>query len=191
MRRLKKIIRKREVSSIDNNVVHQINIEKIDLPRNPRWTNEMLWGFRSERYIDKIIVHQALSEGDTIAIHNYHTSENSHLKKGGAPKIAYHFTIEKSGKIYQVNEITDVTWHCIGQNIKSIGILVLGNFDGPTHTGKSTPTQEQLESLEGLVRKLQSDLNIEDKYIYGHCDFGKENCPGNELMRFINSRWRK
>ena len=160
-----------------------IMIVELDLPKNPNYNGT--WGQRPISFIDKIVIHQALSEADTVRIHNYHTSENCHLRTGGAPKIAYHYTIEKCGTIYKVNELTDVVWHCYGQNMHSVGILVIGDFDGPVHIGKSCPTEKQLKSLNDLLRFLQKELSIEDKYIYGHYDFGKQNCPGNEMERFI------
>lgn len=164
----------------------EFEYERLDLSPNPRYSGSTsLWGKRTESIIDKIIVHQALGEIDTIGVHNYHISEKSHLKKGGAPKIAYHFSIEKSGKTYLVNDLTDVVWHCKGQNLRSIGILVCGDFDGPNHVGKSSPTEEQLKSLKGLLDRLTSELSIPKKEVYGHCDFGKPACPGWDIHKFI------
>ena len=144
-----------------------------------------LWGKRVEAIIDKIIIHQALGEIDTIGVHNYHISEESHLKQGGAPRISYHFSIEKSGKTYLVNDLTDIVWHCKGQNLTSIGILVCGDFDGSKHIGKSKPTKEQFESLNNLLNKLTSELAIPKHNVFGHCDFGKPACPGWDLYKFI------
>ena len=155
-------------------------ITKMDLPLNKNYTPEKYWGFRPKSMIDKIIVHQELGEGTTIQVHKYHTSKECHLKNGvGAPKIAYHYTIEKDGTIYKVNEDTDITWHCKGQNLSSLGIMLVGDFTGPTHKGKSVPTKEQKRSLFFLLRELMKINHIERRYIYGHSFFGKENCPGN------------
>lgn len=161
-------------------------INKLNLVPNPKYSSGKLWGYRPESYIDKVIVHQAMSEADTISIHNYHISDNSHLKQGGAPKICYHYTIEKDGKVYLVNDHEDIVWHCKGQNMVSLGILLLGDFDGQDYTGRSKPTDEQLKSLRMLLDQLVAELQIAPKDIYGHFDFGKPACPGFEVMKFIH-----
>jgi N-acetyl-anhydromuramyl-L-alanine amidase AmpD len=144
-----------------------LEIRTINLNTNPKYDQNRPWGKRSLSDIDKIIIHQALSKGTTESIHNYHTSENSHLKSGGAPRISYHYTIEEDGKIYMVNNLDDVVWHCRGVNISSIGVLVIGDFDGPTHRGKSgDPTPEQLSSLKFLVDHLEKKLLMTNKNLY-------------------------
>ena len=158
-------------------------IETLELTPNPKYQDK-LWGYRPLKLIDKIIVHQELSEGDTLSVHNYHISNNCHIKAGGCPKIAYHYTIEKDGTTYKVNDLTDVTWHCFGKNLNSIGIMLCGDFSGPTHVGKSKPTKEQLDSLEKLINYIRVRLNL-NLPAYGHCDFGKENCPGNDVMKYM------
>lgn len=163
-----------------------MEIKFIDLPKNPRYTGTTLWGQRDTKTIYKIIVHQELGEADTLSVHNYHISKESHLKPGkGAPRIAYHFTIEKDGSIYQVNNPTDVTWHTVGQNLHGLSIMLVGDFNGDGHKGKSEPTNEQLKSLEELLDHLTSKFNLSKKEIYGHCDFGKPACPGFVVMNFI------
>ncbi len=161
-------------------------IHKLNLVPNPRYALGKLWGQRPVSMIEKIIVHQELGEGNTLAVHNYHISETSHLKRGGAPKIAYHYTIEKDGTVYLVNDHTDIVWHCRGQNMGSIGIMLVGDFDGENHVGKSKPTEEQLASLDQLFSNLRSELNLSKDSIYGHRDFGKPSCPGFEVMKFIH-----
>lgn len=160
-------------------------ITVLHLAPNPRYSGRKLWGKRSISSIKKIIVHQELGEGDTKAVHNYHISKESHLKEGGAPKIAYHFTIEKTGQIYSVNDLTDVVWHTAGQNTSGIGIMLCGDFDGPTHIGKSKPTDLQKTALIWLLDYLTKTYSIPKSEIYGHTDFGKKDCPGNIIMEEI------
>jgi len=163
-----------------------LSIVKLNLVPNPRWQGR-LWGYRPLSYIDKIIVHQELGELDTIGVHNYHISVNSHLKEGGAPKITYHYTIEKNGVVYSVNDLTDVTWHTRGENLTGIGIMLVGDFDGENHKGKSKPTPEQLDSLEKVLNKLTTELFLKKSDVYGHISFGKKACPGYEVMKFIKT----
>ncbi len=163
-----------------------MTIKEIDLKPNPNYIGKKLWGKRLKSMINKIIVHQELGEANTIAVHNYHISKESHLKLGtGAPRIAYHFTIEKDGTIYRVNDETDIVWHTAGQNMSGIGVMLVGDFSGKGHVGKSEPTDEQLESLEWLLDKLSTDLKVSKSEIYGHEDFGKPACPGYKVMEFI------
>ena len=167
-------------------IIEELKIEKLNLAPNPRYQTGKLWGYRPTSMIEKIIVHQELAEGDTIAVHNYHISNESHLKTGGAPKICYHYTIEKNGTVYLVNDHTDIVWHCRGENLSSIGIMMCGDFDGTEHIGKSEPTENQLESLGKLLDILVDTLNLPKTSVYGHTNFGKPACPGYEVMKFIN-----
>lgn len=178
-------------NKIGSNSMEDWKPKKLLLKPNPRYTRAPFWGQRPVSMISRIVVHQELGDGDTKAVHRYHISNDSHLKEGGAPKIAYHFTIEKNGTVYQVNELKDIVWHCRGQNMESVGIMLVGDFDGPSHEGTGTPTKQQLDSLDILLRYLIDLLNFRDRpmtFINGHCDFGKENCPGNEVMAFLKHR---
>jgi hypothetical protein len=159
-----------------------------ELPKGPG-----RFGTRKIEKIGKIIVHQSMADADTNAINRYHISANNHIKKGGCPKICYHYTIEKDGMIYKVNDPLSITWHCAGHNTTSIGICVLGNFDGPSYIGGSgSPTKRQTKSLGQLLDNLKSTYDIEN--INMHSDFGKENCPGYDLEKFVreynNSGWK-
>lgn len=162
-----------------------MEIKQIYLPPNPRWVGK-LWGKRKLSQIYKVIVHQELGEANTLSVHNYHISPECHLKLGtGAPRIAYHYTIEKDGTVYQVNDQTDITWHTGGQNLHGIGIMLVGDFDGVDHKGKSKPTNEQIGSLKDLLDHLTKQLSIDEKDVYGHSDFGKPACPGFVVTDFV------
>lgn len=178
---------KRLFNNKQNKITNKKEILWLDLPMNPAYPRNKLWGYRPTNLINKIVVHQAISEATTVQVNNYHISKDSHIKPGiGCPKIPYHFTIEKAGTIYKVNEITDVVWHCSPFNINSIGILLLGDFDGPTHVGKSIPTTQQLESLKYLLDMLSLKYNISSNDIYGHKELvGKENCPGTIILNWL------
>lgn len=142
------------------------------------------FGSRQEKIINKVIVHQSLSDADTIAINRYHISPNNHIKSGGCPKICYHYTIEKDGTIYKVNSESSIVWHCAGQNLNSIGICVLGDFDAIEYTGKNgSPTKKQFKSLELLLNNLVSKYNLEK--INTHSNFGKPSCPGYDIEDYI------
>lgn len=162
-------------------------ILQLNLPVNPNYSKNRPWGKRSESDISKIIVHQELGNGTTEQVHRYHISPESHIKPGlGAPKIAYHFTIEKDGTIYQVNELSDITWHCSGQNLISVGIMLVGNYDGPSHTGSDRePPKIQLDALKFLLFELLQRLKLNEDNVFVHANFGKVNCPGIAVTKFV------
>ena len=87
-----------------------------------------------------------------------------------------------------MNNLSHTVWHCKGQNTSAIGILVLGNFDGPSYDGGEEPTEQQVKSLGKLINNLLSreNLSISKQEVYGHKDFGKENCPGTTLGTFVD-----
>jgi N-acetyl-anhydromuramyl-L-alanine amidase AmpD len=156
------------------------------------WHPTRRWQQRSLSKVKYIIVHQSLCDSTVQNINNYHItpSENNHISTNGAPHICYHYIIGKDS-LYKTNSLTDVTWHCRGHNTDSIGICLLGNFDGPSYQGTNTPTDFQVVALAELLERLykyQPDfkkLNIK-KSLKGHCDFfGKENCPGIYFQGFI------
>ena len=161
-------------------------IDNLILPHNPHYDIRKLWGNRPTTMINKIIVHQSLSDSTTEQVNRYHTSKESHIKPGvGCPKICYHYTIEKDGTIYKVNKDTDITWHTAGQNMTSLGVLVLGNFSGEGYVGKSFPTDRQLTSLTYLLDKLRLSYKLTKNDVYGHHDFGKPACPGYDIKKHL------
>ena len=135
--------------------MEELIVEKLALVPNPRYQGK-LWGYRPVSMIDKIIVHQELGEGNTLAVHNYHISPENHVKPGkGAPKIMYHWTIEKDGWVYQVNDVVDVVWHTKGQNLSGLGIMLVGDFDGEDH-GHYLLKATTIEALEYCVTLIMT-----------------------------------
>lgn len=151
------------------------------------WHNKRRWNKRAENRIDKIIIHQELGEGTIEQVNKYHVGPN-HISQRGCPHFAYHFGIRKNGEIVQANEFTDVTWHTKGQNSVAIGIMLVGNFNGPGYDlGTSTPTAQQMQSLEQLVKYLQAKYHLTNQEVYGHYHFGKRACPGDDVGQWIEN----
>lgn len=159
------------------------------------WHPYRRWSVRPLTCVNKIIIHQAASKGTVENVNLYHItpSSNNHIDKKGAPHICYHYVISRTGDIYKVNSLTHIVWHCKEQNTSSIGILILGNFSGPSYLGSQEPTIEQLHSLKKILdiytnaQKNFEGLTINKNNIFGHKDFGKENCPGNILYNFLKN----
>lgn len=167
------------------------------IPRHP----SLKWPRRSEEQIKKLVVHQLASpfypntHRDIDNNIKYFLKPN-HVSAKGCPYIPYHVVIDDDGVIYWCNDFLDITWHCKGYNTESIGVGLIGSFDGPGFKGKDTnPTREQINSLAqvltGLVVDLFTPLTKQD--VYGHCELDpirKPACPGNGAMTFLHE-WRR
>ena len=153
------------------------------------WHESRTWSKRPLNKINKLIVHQSLTTGSLKGINNYHITpgSNNHISNKGAPHICYHYAIDANGNVHQCNNLSSLVWHTKGQNTSGIGIVVLGNFDGPTYKGTNSPTELQIKNTNRLIDFLlkKHDINIESSEIYGHKDFGKENCPGNKIYEDV------
>jgi len=174
-------------------VAPAVPFQIIDIVNQLEWHTTRRWAKRGLKQIQKIVVHQAYASYKKTTlegVNKYHItpSPDNHLSPNGAPHIAYHYCIIGDGTIYQTNYLSNSTWHCAGENTKSIGILVLGDFHGPTRVGADGhPTRNQLVNLERLLNDLIElpELNISSQDVYGHKDFGKQNCPGIAVARFL------
>lgn len=167
-------------------------LEIKNLVRELPWnSNGKRWSKRGLRDINKIVIHQSLVSGATL-----HGVNRYHVNTLGWPHIGYHFCITTNGSVYKTNAISNTSYHCRKCNSSSIGIMVAGNFDGPTHVGVDTPTEAQLSSLSALldaltvevlpVQKLPFGVELGKNNVYGHCDLSpKENCPGNMIYSFL------
>lgn len=155
------------------------------------WHAQRVWGKRELNQIDKIIVHQELGESSVENVNAYHisVSAKNHISPKGCPHICYHYAIRKDGEIVQVNELSDITWHCKGQNTHSIGIMLQGNFNGPGYDlGTSEPTAEQIKSTEELVDFLLESLKLVNTDVFGHYYFGKPACPGTIMQDWVEKK---
>lgn len=90
--------------------------------------------------------------------------------------IGYHFFIDKKGKKTQGRDYTDIGAHTIGENARSIGICLAGNFDA------TYPTPEQVETLKHLLLDLLTQYkNIHPDHIYPHRHFTVKTCYGKHI----------
>lgn len=141
------------------------------------------WAKRKE--VNKIIVHQSLSDGSIHAINNYLISPNNHISESGCPHICYHICIGKDGSIYLCNNFDDETWHTKGQNNKGLAICILGNFNGVGWNKGHEPASNQVDSLINVLKNLIRNLSLKSIDIYGHYHYGKPACPGKTLSNIV------
>ena len=125
---------------------------------------------------EKIILHNSGTNGGTFeSIRKYHIEVN------GWDDIGYHYLIETDGSSHKGRAEEVVGAHTKGENGRSIGICLVGNFE------KYEPNERQLETLYSLLEdifKRHGKLPI-----YGHKHFASTACPGAKFpMQEVLSR---
>lgn len=119
--------------------------------------------------IDLVIIHHsATTSGSAEAYARYHVESN------GWPGIGYHYVISKEGKIEQTQFLKTVSYHTSGQNTRSVGICLTGNYD------TQQPPSVQLESCIKLIRYLEGKLG-KRLAIEGHNEHSSKSCPGGNI----------
>lgn len=146
------------------------------------------WEHTYSKAIKMLVVHHTAIQvmGDTRsgaervrALYQYHSVNR------GWGDIGYHYVVDESGQIYEGKEGGPfvVAGHAYCNNIGTIGIALLGNFE------IEQPTQLQLQSLQWLLGNLATNYNIDltknVKFhgktfppIVGHRDLLDTDCPG-------------
>lgn len=124
---------------------------------------------RKAYQIERILVHHSLTTtGSAAAYARYHVRNN------GWPGIAYYMVIDPDGTRNICLNLTDIGYHCRGQNTKGIGICLTGNFD------ETDPTPQQIESLAGAIVDLREQLG-RNLPVSGHNEFSAKTCPGTRF----------
>lgn len=99
--------------------------------------------------------------------------------------IGYHFLVDPYGRLIEGRDLTYQGAHAYGDNnLQNIGICVIGNFD----TDK--PTAAALETLEREIEFLRRTYSIPKNRIYGHRELRSTDCPGDNLMKWVE-RYRR
>jgi len=81
------------------------------------------------------------------------------------PRISDHYVIDPQGRVYQVNDVLDVSTHAGKGNARGVGICLLGALH------HHPPTEAQIAAL----RRLRQNLNVPAR---PHHDFVATQCPG-------------
>lgn len=110
--------------------------------------------------------------------------QHAHMdgKETGYGDIGYHFVIDPYGRVLEGRELVYKGAHAYGDNnIGNIGICLIGNFD------KEKPTKAALESLQRVIEHLRKTYTIPRSRVYGHRELRSTECPGDNLMKWIQS----
>ena len=125
---------------------------------------------------NKVVVHHTGGiNNNPSADTSHHTAkmvENYHLSLGWEG-IGYHWFIERDGTEWQGRPEHRHGAHTIGQNKKSIGICLAGNFD------VTKPTEAQEMALTARLNKIVAKTGI--KTIEPHRKYAKKTCYGSKL----------
>lgn len=89
--------------------------------------------------------------------------------------LAYHYYIDKQGKVTTARIDSEKGYHTIGYNDVSLGICLAGNFDA------TFPTEAQIDSLKTLLKTLLKKHVLPKTAIVPHRTFAKKSCYGRHL----------
>lgn len=166
-------------------------MEIIDLTDSLPWnTNGSRWPQRNPKKIKQIVVHQSLGTKTVYDTNAYCITNSPDMSMGrGMPKIPYHFFIHQDGHIFQCNKIAELTTHVKNMNTISVGVCLGGFFNyGTTVARDGDPSQEQMESLDWLLKYLIEFLKLNKRAVYTHDELqGKPSCPGNKAAAYIQN----
>lgn len=110
--------------------------------------------------------------------------QREHMQNRGYGDIGYHFLIDPAGRIWKGRDLRYQGAHASGaNNVRNIGICVLGNF--MRGNGGQGPTKEQVATLRTLMDALMRDYGFGADAIYCHSDFKATECPGPLLESVV------
>lgn len=115
--------------------------------------------------VEYIIFHHSATSANTT-VEEIHKMHKDRTWAG----IGYNLAITPDGKCYLGRGLKKQGAHCLGMNSKSIGVVVIGNFE------KHPVTKEQYTTCVNLAHYFKS--KNKDVIIEGHKTFNKTLCPG-------------
>ncbi len=131
--------------------------------------------------IEEVIIHHTLGPVDQTPaeIADYHASPGNHICADGCPGIAYHILIDQFGQAYQVNDLEAISYHVSGENTRTVGICLIGNYDN------LLPSKEQYKTTGKVIKWINRRVG-KNLAIGGHRDYSSKSCPGaNVDVEFI------
>ncbi len=108
-----------------------------------------------------------------------HQIQKTHFRILKAGDIAYHYIIDRAGRIWQGRNIKYQGAHAKHNNSHNIGIMCLGNFE------IQQPSSCQVATLETLCLRLMQGYNIPANKLYGHRELKSTACPGKNLFPYV------
>lgn len=126
--------------------------------------------------VEIIVHHDSVTRtGPSFDIVNeYHKSKDFPISSLGF-YVGYHYWIERDGTLRQARAEYEIGAHCVGENLRSIGIGLAGNFD------VELPTDAQISTLGTLLTGISWRYQIPAAKIYPHRQFSTKTCYGLRL----------
>jgi hypothetical protein len=151
------------------------------------------WKRREISDIHGVVFHQSLEEiGTALANAKYHVGPN-HISPDGLPGLCYTLFVERDGHPVLANDLEAVTWsqgyaqRPGDENVEFLAVCFGGNMSGAGYKGTQALTPPQKETATILWSCIKKVLGLYNNQLYGHYDFGKPACPGNELQATIEN----
>lgn len=145
------------------------------------------------RDIDEIIVHCTATRPDwwdsrttnqkVAEVKRWHVSPPNNWDD-----IAYHYLIDRDGKVVEGRPLEKAGAHTKGKNAKSIGISLFGGHGSNANDPfDKNFTVEQDLALRDLITKLQTQYPSITK-VSGHNEYANKACPGFSVKTWLEGK---
>ena len=161
----------------------------------PGWPRRLYWPRPTG-----VVIHHSASSGGTADkaisaqdIDRWHESRGwGEETLGTTHHIGYHYVILPDGTLQAGRPEWMRGAHCKGHN-DALGICLVGNFSSNANPRgemqPARPTQEQLDALEKLLRRLMKRYDLGPDAIHLHRDLAPTECPGDRFdVEALNRR---
>ncbi len=138
--------------------------------------------------ISRLTVHHTAGElqtdawaptaGELESIREFHSGTGSKDRKWA--DIAYHFAIDRAGRVWQARPLAYQGAHVRQHNAHNMGIVLLGNFD------IQSPSAAQLTALREFVGFVRRLYGIPLSEIHTHGELADTECPGKLLQAYMD-----
>jgi hypothetical protein len=100
----------------------------------------------------------------------------SHLQRLNAGDIAYHYIVDRGGRLWQGRDIRYQGAHVRSENEHNVGVMCLGNFE------EQSPTDVQIKTLRETLVVLIRHFRVPISRVYTHQELNATACPGRALQ---------
>lgn len=183
---------RREIASrgFINTLLSSFGMRQAPTPYKPEWYPIDKNGSWTKRIQDLVVHHTAtVYNGTTIEDMKREIDKFNRIHKekdwgGGAraASVTYHYFVDPMGRVLQVNNDNEITWHAQEANPTSIAICVLGNYE------TQEPTMGLQYGLRDLVNHLaeKHGLSVQDDlFWHNEVQQAATLCCGRNLQRLI------
>ena len=124
------------------------------------------------RPIRRIVIHHTATPADWTV----DRIRREHVEGRGFSDIGYHYIVYPDGSVHPGRPVARPGAHAKGANADSIGIALVGRFDGD----RDPPPSEQWVGMLVLCRQLCERYSLTGHDVYGHREVGTTAtvCPG-------------